>query len=162
MNDVAEKPPFGEVLEKAVADFEAQFKIVDDHYMHHGRDTTIEGTLFVPIRTDATQDHHAAIEEWVRLATAAVADGPRAYLAWRERPHFEAVVDGFVLRSRFAIQAAIGDITRARLDALPPATKSKPNFGDLSDRRNLVVNPGENVVELDGAEPEPTTPPTSA
>ena len=61
MNDVAEKPPFGEVLEKAVA------------------------------------------------------DGPRAYLAWRVRPHFEAVADGFVLRSAFAVQPAIGDITRARL-----------------------------------------------
>ena len=115
MNDVAEKPPFGEVLEKAVADFEAQFKIVDDHYMHVGGIATIEGTMFVPIRTDETQDHHAAIEDWAQLATAAVADGPRAYLAWRVRPHFEAVADGFVLRSAFAVQPAIGDITRARL-----------------------------------------------
>lgn len=125
MNDVAEKPPFGEVLEKAVADFEAQFKIVDDHYMHVGGAATIEGTPFMLVTAgyrhgevaySPMQDHHAAIEEWARLAAAAISDGPRAYLAWLERPHFEAVLDGFVLRSRFAIQAAIGDITRARLD----------------------------------------------
>ena len=116
MNDVAEKPPFGEVLEKAVAAFEAQFKIVDDHYMHVGGFATIEGTMFVPIRTDETQDHHAAIEDWAQLATAAVADGQRAYLAWRVRPHFVTVDDGFVLLSAFATQAAIGDITKARLD----------------------------------------------
>ena len=116
MNDVAEKPPFGEVLEKAVADFQAQFKIVDDHYMHHGQAKTIEGIAFVPVCVQVPE-HHAAIEEWVRQAAAVVAGGPRAYLAWRERPHFEAVADGFVLRSRFAIQAVIGDITKARLDA---------------------------------------------
>ena len=115
MDNVAEKPPFGEVLEKAVADFESQFKIVDDHYMHIGGFATIEGTMFVPIRTDVTQDHHAAIGDWALLAAETVADGPRAYLAWRVRPHFVTVDDGFALHSAFATQAAIGDITRARL-----------------------------------------------
>lgn len=118
----------GNALAAAVAEFEKQFNIVDDHYMHTGQARTDEGIPFVVvcaggqrdpsgnIRYVPMTDHFAAIESWKKLAADVVPKGAK-YLAWRTRPVFEAVEHGFILYSRLTAYSVISDETKARLKA---------------------------------------------